>query len=225
MHRELEREKQVLKGLFEDFEHQQAEMARREQQLDKQYCQLKLQMEESHAFQSSTEQMMEDCSRRIQELNQVIRTNESRHQKEMNEMEHKVESYEEKWRSVQGELDEAKDQLRGQAQEIEGKNVLIYDGQEKIKRLQKQLAQLKMETLEARVAPASQTGVKEGSGEAGNRGWGHRRTTSRRTVSATYPTTTLSHHGPVDPISDTMDPARQPKSSGSRISISMLIVR
>jgi hypothetical protein len=167
---------------------------------------------------------MEDCSRRIQELNQVIRTNESRHQKEMNEMECKVESYEEKWRGVQTELDDAKDQLRGQAQEIEGKNVLIFEGQEKIKRLQKQLAQLKIDTLEARIAPASQTGGKDASGRTGNRGWGPRRTTPRRTVSATYPTTGTNHK-PAESISSAMDLAQQPKPPGLSMSIRMLIVR
>jgi len=197
MKRELEREKQVLKGLFDDFEHQQAEMRRREQQLDTQYRQLKLQMQESHAFQSSTNQMLEDYARNIKELNEAIHTNESRHQKEMNEIQNKADTYEERWRTLEAELDEAKDLLRTNQVEIEAKNAQVFDGQERIKRLQKQLAQLKMETLEARIAPA-QSG-KEASGELGNR-FTHRRTTSRRTVSATYQTSK-----PIESISNVID--------------------
>ena len=207
MKRELEREKQVLKGLFDDFEHQQAEMRQREQQLDTQYRQLKLQMQESHAFQSSTNQMLEDFARSIKELNESIRTNESRHQKEMNEIQNKADRYEEKWRTLEDELDEAKDLLRTNQADIEAKNAQIFDGQERIKRLQKQLAQLKMEALEARIAPAEPLGT-EASGELGNR-FKHRRTTSRRTVSAIYPTTK-----PIESISNVIDHPKPHKPSG-----------
>jgi hypothetical protein len=85
------------------------------------------------------------------------------------------------------ELDDAKDILRANHQEIESRDFLIADLQEKIRRTQRQLSQLRMETLEARVGPNTQCA----EGESANR-FVHRRTTSRRTVSATYAPTTAS---------------------------------
>jgi methyl-accepting chemotaxis protein len=186
MKRELEREKEVLKGLFLDFEQQQSAMTKRERELNIQHSVLRQQMEEQYALQSSTAKIVEDYSQIIQELNQSITEQRERYERELNAVQAKSDEFEDKMHALEAELDEAKDLLRGNRQEIESRDYLIADLQEKVKRTQRQLAQLKMETLEARVGPPLKEGVADG--EFGNH-FKHRRTTSKRSVSATYPST------------------------------------
>src|SRR5271169_4982014 len=179
MKRELEREKEVLKGLFLDFEQQQAAVTKRERELSIQHSVLRQQMEEQYALQSSTAKIVEDYSQIIQELNQSIAEQRERYEREANAVQAKSDEFEDKMHGLEAELDEAKDLLRGNRQEIESRDYLIADLQEKVKRTQRQLTQLKMETLEARVGP-----LKEGvaDGEFGNH-FKHRRTTSKRSAS------------------------------------------
>jgi myosin heavy subunit len=188
MKRELEREKEVLKGLFADFEQQQAAIARREKELNSQYTALTRQMEEQHALQSSTAKILEDYQGTIQELNQTIKDQQGSYEKDINGAQARADRFEHDVHELENELDDVKDLLRGNVQEIESKEILINDLQEKLRRTQRQLSQLRMETLESRVGPNSH--ITEGivGGEVGNR-FAHRRTASRRTVSATYSTT------------------------------------
>jgi hypothetical protein len=188
MKRELEREKDVLKGLFVDFERQQAAIARREKELNSQYTALTQQMEEQHALQSSTAKILEDYQCTIQELNQVLKAQQSSYEKDINGAQARADQFEHKVHELQHELDDAKDLLMESRQEIESKEILIIDLQEKLRRTQKQLSQLRMETLESRVGPNSHNAEGIAGGEVGNR-FTHRRVASRRTVSATYSTT------------------------------------
>ena len=191
MKAELEREKEVLKGLFRDFEHHQSIITKREHELNSQYNMLRQQMEEQHAFQSSTQKIVEDYSHTIQQLNQSIKSQKEIHEKEMKEVQGKCDGFEEKCHLLECELDDAKDLLRGHRQEIDSRDYLIGDLQEKVRRTQRQLSQLKMETLEARMGPPLKESGVTGA-EFGNRYPSHRRTTSRRSASATYPTTKIS---------------------------------
>ena len=188
MKRELEREKEVLQTLFGDFEQQQATVTKREKELNFQYSALRQQMEEQYALQSSTAKIVEDYSHTIQQLNESINTQRENYTREIEKVQGKADESERKALALLEELDDAKDLLRGHRQEIESKDFIIADLQEKVKRTQRQLAQLKIETLEARVGPPLKEGV--AIGETGNR-FAHRRTTSRRAVSATYPTTNI----------------------------------
>jgi chromosome segregation ATPase len=185
MKAELEREKDVLKNHFADFEQQQSAMRERERELNTQYKMLSRQMEEQYALQSSTAKIVEDYQDTIQNLNQVIGEERERYAKDLDSVQARADGYEEKVHEVQAQLDEAKDMLRGNRQEIEERDYAVADYVEKLKKTQRQLAQLRMETLEKRVGPNA---TKDGMGEMGQR-FPHRRTTSRRGVSATYATT------------------------------------
>ena len=187
MKKELEREKDVLKGLFADFEQQQATMSRQERELNSQYTMLRQQMEEQYSLQSSTAKIVEDYSHKIQELNQTIDRQREASKRDLDEVQARADGFEEKMHALEAELDDAKDLLRANHQEIELRDFLIADLQEKIRRTQRQLSQLRMETLEARVGPNTQST----EGESTNR-FAHRRTTSRRAVSATYPAASAS---------------------------------
>lgn len=202
MKRELEREKAVLRNLFADFEQQQLEISTREGELNKQYQALSQQMEEQYALQSSTAKIVEDYQDTIQSLNKVIVQDRESHTREVNELQIKCHGWEDKVHDLQGQLDEMRNLLRGHKGEIESRDIVLVDTQEKLRRTQRQLSQLRMETLESRVGPNSSI-LKE-TGEVGQRGWGghgHRRTTSRRSVSATYSTTSGMDYGkPVEPV-------------------------
>ena len=184
MKRELEREKDVLKTLFADFEHQQADMNRRERELNAQYTALKEQMREQYDLQSSTAHIVEDYQRAIQELNHSIKEQQERYESELDHANGRSEEMEERIRALEAELDDAKDILRNHHQEIETRDFTIAECQEKLKRTQRQLAQLRMDTLESRVGPTSKE-----YGDLGQR-FPHRRTTSRRSVSATSASST-----------------------------------
>jgi hypothetical protein len=193
MKRELEREKGVLSGLFGDFELQQASIAQRERELNAQYNALSQQMEEQYALQSSTAKIVDDYQQTIQQLNKAIGEERESYQRDLAQEQARADGYEDKVHKLQAELDEAKDLLRGNRQELEAKDYLIAETQEKLRKTQRQLSQLRMETLESRVGPHSGV-LKDGTGgEIGHR-LAHRRTTStsRRSVSATYNTTTAS---------------------------------
>ena len=185
MKRELEREKSVLKQFWGDFEQQQASMVKRERELSVQYAALSQQMEEQYALQSSTAKIVEDYQETIQQLNRAINEQRDSFQRDLDEMQNKTKEYENKVQYLQDELDEAKDMIRAGTKEIELRDHIIIETQEKLKRTQRQLSQLKMETLESRVGPHSQI-LKDGTtGEPAIR-MTHRQNTSRRSVSATY---------------------------------------
>ena len=184
MKRELEREKGVLKNLFGDFEEQQAAIARRERELNAQYMALTQQIEEQYALQSSTAKIVEDYQDTIQGLNKKIAEDAEYHQQEMEHMQMRADGYEERVNELQGQLDEARDLLRGNSRELEEKDMGIVEMQEKLKKTQRQLSQLRMETLEARVGPHSGV-VKDGTMGEGIRSR-QLRSTSRRSLSATY---------------------------------------
>lgn len=184
MKRELEREKDVLKTLYGDFEHHQADMNRREKELNAQYNAVKQQMREQYDMQSTTANMLEDYQRTIQELNHSIKEQQEGYDRELDEAHGKAEEMEERVRALEADLDDAKDMLRNHHQEIELKDFTIAECQEKLKRTQRQLAQLRMDTLESRVGPTTKE-----YGDLGQK-FTHRRTTSRRTVSATSATST-----------------------------------
>lgn len=204
MKRELEREKAVLRNLFADFEQQQLEISTRERELNKQYQALSQQMEEQYALQSSTAKIVEDYQDTIQSLNQVIVQDRERYTREVKELQIKCHGWGDKVHDLQGQLDEMRDLLRGHKGEIESRDIALAETQEKLRRTQRQLSQLRMETLESRVGPNGSI-LKE-TGEVGQRGWGghgHRRTTStsRRSVSATYSTTSGMDYGKtVEPV-------------------------
>ena len=206
MKRELEREKAVLRNLFADFEQQQLEISTRERELNKQYQALSQQMEEQYALQSSTAKIVEDYQDTIQSLNKVIVQDRESYTREVKELQIKCHGWEDKVHDLQGQLDEMRDLLKGHKGEIESRDIVLAETQEKLRRTQRQLSQLRMETLESRVGPNSSI-LKE-TGEVGQRGWGghgHRRTTStsRRTVSATYSTTSGMNYGkPVEPVAE-----------------------
>lgn len=187
MKQELEREKDVLKGLFADFEQQQATMSRQERELNSQYTMLRQQMEEQYSLQSSTAKIVEDYSHKIQELNQTVDRQREASRRDLDEAQARADGFEQKMHALEAELDDAKDILRAHHQEIDSRDFLIADLQEKLRRTQRQLSQLRMETLEARVGPNTQCT----EGENTNRP-GQRRTTSRRAVSATYAPTTVT---------------------------------
>src|SRR6202022_2812104 len=69
MKNELEREKEVLKNHFAEFEQQQQTIKDRELELNTQYIMLTRQMEEQYALQSSTAKTVEDYQDTIQNLN------------------------------------------------------------------------------------------------------------------------------------------------------------
>jgi len=186
MKRELEREKDVLKSLFGDFEHHQADMNRRERELNAQHNELTQQMKEQYELQSSTANIVEDYHRAIQELNHSLKEQQERYERELDLANGKNEEMEERIRALEAELDDAKDMLRNHHQEIESRDFMIAESQEKLKRTQRQLAQLRMDTLESRVGPATKEYGDLGEGQR----FAHRRTTSRRTVSATSATST-----------------------------------
>jgi chromosome segregation ATPase len=185
MKRELEREKDVLKSLFGDFEHHQADMNHRERELNAQYNALAQQMKEQYDLQSSTANIVEDYHRAIQELNHSLKEQQERYERELDHANGKTEEMEERIRALEAELDDAKDMLRNHHQEIESRDFMIADCQEKLKRTQRQLAQLRMDTLESRVGPTTKE-----YGDLGRQRSTHRRTTSRRSVSATSATST-----------------------------------
>ena len=192
MKRELEREKSVLKQFWGDFEQQQASMAKRERELSAQYAALSQQMEEQYALQSSTAKIVEDYQETIQQLNRAINEQRDSFQRDLDEMQNKTNEYEKKVQYLQDELDEAKDMIRAGTKGIESRDHIITETQEKLKRTQRQLSQLKMETLESRVGPHSQN-MKDGTtGEPAIR-MTHRHNTSRRSVSATYNTVNSTH--------------------------------
>lgn len=211
MKRELEREKDVLKGLFADFEQQQAAIARREKELNSQYTALTRQMEEQHALQNSTAKILEDYQCTIQELHQTIKDQRGSYEKDINDAQARADRLEYKAHDLQNELDDVKDLLRGNVQEIESKETLIGDLQEKLRRTQRQLSQLRMETLESRVGPNSHNNDGVMGGDVGNR-FTHRRTASRRTVSATYSTTSALD----DRISETLLKDQPPEVAASQ---------
>jgi hypothetical protein len=193
MKRELEHEKNVLHGLFGDFEQQQATVAQRERELNAQYHALSQQMEEQYALQSSTAKIVEDYQQAIQQLNKAIGEERESYQRDLAQEQARADGYEDKVHTLQTQLDEAKDLLRGNRQELEAKDYLIAETQEKLRKTQRQLSLLRMETLESRVGPHPGT-LKDGNGGEIGHQFAHRRTTStaRRTVSATYSTTTAS---------------------------------
>jgi chromosome segregation ATPase len=201
MKRELEREKSVLRSLFADFEQQQTAMRNRERELNTQYMALTQQMEEQYALQSSTAKIVEDYQDTIQSLNKVIVEERESYSRELNDMQVKCHGWEDKCHDLQGQLDEAKDLLRSNRQEIEAREFALTESQEKLQKTQRQLSQLRMETLESRVGPNA-TVTKDA--ETGQRGWGHHRrtTSSRRSVSATtYSTTGNMDYGkPAEPV-------------------------
>jgi len=177
---ELEREKEVLKGLFADFEQQQLDMAKRERELNAQYAALSSQMEEQYILQNSTAKMVDDFQKMIQGLNRTITEQKEGYEKEVGDLRSANEHYEERIHFLTRELDDTKDLLRESRRELEAKDLMINEGQEKVKRTQRQLSQLRMEMLESRVGANVQN-----TGEMSSR-ITHRRTNSRRTVSATY---------------------------------------
>jgi len=185
MKRELEREKDVLKSLFGDFEHHQADMNLRERELNAQYNALAQQMKEQYDLQSSTANIVEDYHRAIQELNHSLKEQQERYEGELDHANGKTEEMEERVCDLQTDLDDAKDMLRNHHQEIESRDFMIADCQDKLKRTQRQLAQLRMDTLESRVGPTTKE-----YGDLGGQRFNHRRTTSRRSVSATSATST-----------------------------------
>lgn len=199
MKRELEREKSVLRQLFADFEQQQIAMTSRERELNKQYMALTQQMEEQYALQSSTAKIVEDYQDTIQSLNKVIVEERESYQRELKDLQGRCHGWEDKVHELQGHLDEAKDLLRVNRQEMEGREFALAESQEKLRKTQRQLSQLRMETLESRVGPNTNK-----DGETGQRGWGHRTTmSSRRSVSATYSTTSGMDYGkPVEPLAE-----------------------
>jgi chromosome segregation ATPase len=181
MKKELDHEKSVLKQFWDDFEHQHASMEKREKELSTQYAALSQQMEEQYALQSSTAKIVEDYQETIQQLNKAIKEQRTSFQKDIDDLQSKVEGYENKVRGLQNQLDETRDVVRSQRQEIEARDHLVMETQEKLKRAQKQLHQIKMESLESRVTAISE--IKDGVGEFRP---GHRRNMSRRSASATY---------------------------------------
>jgi len=184
MKKELDHEKLILKQFWDDFEQQHASMAKKEMELSRQYAALSQQMEEQYALQNSTAKIVDDYQETIQQLNKAINEQRNSFQKDLDDLQNKVEEYERKVRGLQNQLDETNDVVRSQRLEIESRDHLVMDTQEKLRRAQKQLHQLRMETLESRVAPTSQ--VKDGIGEIRPT---HRQAMSRRSVSATYSTT------------------------------------
>jgi predicted nucleic acid-binding Zn-ribbon protein len=185
MKEELEREKEVLKGFFRDFEKREMDMKKRETEVNSQYLALRQQMEEQYALQSSTAKTVEDYHHTIQQLNQTIKQQRETFETDLNQVQVRVDKYEEKMHSLQDELDEARDVLRGNQGELEQRDYLIAETQEKLKRTQRHLSQLRMETLESRVGPAKENGLENVSRV------NHGRFGSRRTASVAYaPTAT-----------------------------------
>lgn len=208
MKRELEREKSVLRSLFADFEQQQIAMETRERELNHQYMALTHQMEEQYALQSSTAKIVEDYQQTIQSLNKVIVEERESYATELKDWQTKCHGWEDKVHELQEQVDEAKDLLRQNRQEMETREFALAESQEKLRKTQRQLSQLRMETLESRVGP-NVTMTKDT--ESGQRGWGgHRRTTSRRSVSATYSTTGGMDYGnPVEPVMEEKPEVKQ----------------
>lgn len=178
---ELEHEKQVLKEHFADFEQQQVDIKRREEDLNAKYMALADEMKEQHALQSSTANIVEDYQHTIQQLNAALKEDREAHIREVSGLQTTIEGCENKIKELQRQVDDAADMFREHGQEIESRDMLLAESQEKLRKTQRQLSQLKMETLEARVGPSSQTlsdmewGTKPG----------YRRLGSRRTVSST----------------------------------------
>lgn len=226
MKRELEREKAVLRNLFADFEQQQLAISSREKELNKQYQALSQQMEEQYALQSSTAKIVEDYQDTIQSLNQVIVQDRESHAREINELQIKCHGWEDKVHDLQGQLDEMRDLSRGHKAEIESRDIVLAETQEKLRRTQRQLSQLRMETLETRVGPNNSL-VKE-TGEVGQRGWGghgHRRTTSRRSVSATYSTASGMDYGrPIEPVVEEIQQVKEDALISFKGTISRYII-
>jgi septal ring factor EnvC (AmiA/AmiB activator) len=193
MKQELEKEKALLKQFWAGFEQQQGKLREKEGELSLKYAALEQQMKEQYALQNSSAKIVEDYQVTIQQLNKAIGEQREGYESEISQVQREKADLERKVRGLVDQLDDAKDLLREQRAQVEEREVTIAEWQEKCKRAQRQLQQLKLETLEARVGPT----MKEGESRALHKRSGGRRTAS---ASATLARTTAEAFKPTEAV-------------------------